>query len=80
MLLMVWRILQGLSIREVAMNYRELEAFSLSVTLALPGEEQDELETYSTHDINDAALLRNFGITTVDGRPLFDGFFPRRKK
>ena len=31
-------------------------------------------------DINDAALLRNFGITTVDGRPLFDGFFPRRKK
>ena len=46
MLLMVWRILQGLSIREVAMNYREQEAFSLSVTLARPGEEQDELETY----------------------------------
>ncbi len=80
MLLMVWRILQGLSIREVAMNYRELEAFSLRVTLARPGEEQDEPETYSTRDINDAALLRNFGITTVDGRPLFDGFFPRRKK
>ena len=80
MLLMVWRILQGLSIREVVMNYRELEAFSLSVTLARSGDGQDELETYSTHDINDAAFLRNFGITTVDGRPLFDGFFPRRKK
>ena len=80
MLLMVWRILEGLSIREVAMNYLELEAFSLSATLARPGEEADELETYSTRDINDAALLRNFGITTVDGRPLFDGFFPLRKK
>lgn len=80
MLLMVWRILQGLSIRDVAMTYREQEEFSLSVTLAHRGEEQDELETYRTHDINDAVLLRNFGITTVDRRPLFEGFFPLRKK
>ena len=80
MLLMVWRILQGLSIREVVMNYREQEAFSLSVTLARRGEKQDELETYRTNDINDAALLRHLGITTVDRRPLFDGFLPLRKK
>jgi hypothetical protein len=80
MLLMIWRILQGLNIREVVMNYREQEAFTLSVTLARTGGERDELETYRTDDINDAALLRNFGITTVDGRPLFDGFFPLRKK
>jgi hypothetical protein len=80
MLLMVWRVLQGLTIREVAMNYREQETFSLSVTLARPGEEHDELETYCTNDINDAALLRHFGITTVEGRPLFDGFFPLRNK
>src|SRR5437879_2036271 len=75
MLLMVWRILQGLGIREVTMTYREQEAFSLSVTLAHQGEEQGELETYRTNDINDAALLRHLGITTVDKRPLFDGFF-----
>jgi hypothetical protein len=80
MLLMVWRVLQGLSIREVTMSYRELEAFSLAVTLGRPGQDQDELETYRTNDINDAALLRHFGITTVDKRPLFDGFFPSRKK
>ncbi len=80
MLLMVWRILQGLTIHEMAMSYREQETFSLSVTLARPGEEQDGLETYRTNDINDAALLRHFGITTVDRRPLFDGFFPERKK
>src|SRR5580704_14998039 len=36
MLLMVWRILHGLSIREVKMNYQELEAFTLTVTLAQP--------------------------------------------
>ena len=80
MQLMVWRIIQGLSIREVAMHYREQEAFSLTVTLARRGEGPDELESYSTNDINDAALLRHFGITTVDKRPLFDGFFPLRKK
>ncbi len=62
------------------MNYREQEEFNLSVTLARPGEDQVVSETYRTNDINDAALLRNFGITTVDGRPLFDGFFPSRKR
>ena len=75
---MVWRILHGLSIREVRLNYRELETFSLTVTLAQPGDAGDELETYVTNDINDAALLRNLGITTVDGHPLFDGFLPQR--
>lgn len=79
MLLMVWRILQGLSIRELVMNYREQEAFSLVVTLANPGH-RNEVETYRSNDINDAALIRNFGITTVDRRPLFDGFFPNRNK
>jgi len=79
MLVMVWRILQGLNIREVTMNYREQEAFGLSVTLARRAKDRDEPETYTTNDINDAALLRHFAITTVDGRPLFDGFFPLRK-
>lgn len=80
MLVMVWRILQGLSIREVKMNYREQEVFSLVVVLARPRAEQDGLEQYDSGDISDAALVRHFGITTVDGRPLFDGFFPLRQK
>jgi hypothetical protein len=79
MLLMVWRMLQGLNIHEVAMHYREREEFSLSVTLANPESQQVELEMYSTSDINDAALLRHFGVTTLDKRPLFDGFFPLKK-
>ncbi len=80
MLVMVWRILQGLRIRQVDMNYREQESFSLVVVLARPGEEQDDLDDpYRSQDINDAALLRHFGITTVNGKPLFDGLFPLRK-
>jgi hypothetical protein len=80
MLVLVWRILQGLSIRKVVMNYREREAFSLTVTLARAGDGQELLEEYQSQDINDAALVRHFGIATIDGRPLFDGFYPLRVK
>ncbi len=78
MLVMVWRILQGLSIREVVMNYREREAFSLTVTLARPGQGQEASEEYCSQDIFDAALVRHFGIAAISGRPLFDGFYPLR--
>jgi hypothetical protein len=77
MLIMVWRILQGLCIRRVVLDYTEQTSFQLVVFLARPGEEGD-LEEYSSDDINDAKLLRHFGITTIDKRPLFDGFFPLR--
>jgi hypothetical protein len=80
MLVMVWRILQGLSIRKVSMDYGEQEYFNVVVILARPGDGQDALEEYRSSDINDAGLLRHFGITTVNGRPLFDGFFPMRHK
>ena len=78
MLVMVWRILQGLAIHKVTMNYCEQESFSLVVCLTRHGEEIDAPEEYQSSDINDAALVRHFGITTVDRRPLFDGFFAMR--
>jgi hypothetical protein len=62
------------------MEYREQESFSLRVVLARPGEGQDVLEGYQSSDINDAALVRHFGITTVDGLPLFDGFYRTRSR
>jgi hypothetical protein len=80
MLVMVWRALQGLSIRGVTMNYQEGEPFSLVVTLARPGDGQDVLEEYRSEDVNDAALVRHFGITTISGRRVVDGFFPLRVK
>ena len=82
MLVMVWRILQGLSIRQVEMKYQELEAFSLFVALGRPGMKPDDPDpdVYSSQDIMDVRLLRNFGVGTVTGKPLFDGFFPLRSK
>ncbi|SRR6266849_3771005 len=79
MLVMVWRILQGLTIKDVKMDYHEREkSFSLAVTLALP--EDSHCEEYRSMNIYDAALVRHFGITKVRGSPLFAGFFPMREK
>jgi hypothetical protein len=79
MLVMVWRVLQGLSIRKVTMTYCERESFRLSFTLARSGDNgQDQLETYESTDITDAALVRHLGVTKVGGKPLFDGFYPLR--
>ena len=83
MLVMVWRILQGLSIRHVEMTYDELEAFSLYVRLAPPGRLQDELEEYRSQNIMDVRLVRNFGVGTVTEKlPLqLPGFsLPRERR
>lgn len=79
MLVMVWRILQGMTIKDVIMDYHEQQAsFRLAVTLARP--EDAQTEEYESSVIYDAALVRHFGITMATGRPLFDGFFPMRQK
>jgi len=80
MLVMVWRILQGLSIREVELTYREQDHFRFRVQLARTSDDVDSVEEYRSDDINDATLIRHFGIATIGGRPLFDGFFPLRLK
>ena len=79
MLVMVWHVLQGLRIHEVTMNYCEREAFGLRFILARPSESgEDQLETYESTEVGDTALLRHLGVTKVDGRPLFDGFYALR--
>ena len=80
MVIMVWRILQGLSIHHVEMNYTELEEFSLKVVLSRPGAHTETLEEYRSHNIFDMRLLRNFGIGTITGKPLFAGYSPPREK
>lgn len=78
MLVMVWRILQGSTIRDVAMQYQEREHFQLVVRLARYDGQDDRVEDYQSTDIHDAGLLRHFGIAMIDGRPLFDGFYALR--
>lgn len=80
MLVMVWRILQGLSIREITLRYNDRQRFELEVCLARPGDGEDVLEQYRSTDINDVTLLRHFGVATINSKPLFEGFYPLRVK
>jgi hypothetical protein len=76
MLVMVWRILQGLSVQEVKMVYQKRESFELVIVLTEPGAQKSALETYRSTDIFDVRLLRHFGVATAVNRPSFNGFFP----
>ena len=73
MLVMVSRILAGASIQQVTMSYAAQQNFQLQVILATPYGETDS--PYESTNINDAGLLRHFGIMTMNGQPLFDGFY-----
>lgn len=77
MLVMVSRILEGAEISEVQMEYRSEQSFRLRVVLATPYGEVDP--PYETSDINDASLLRHFGIMKTSDKPLFDGFYALRQ-
>lgn len=76
MLVMVWRILQGLRIHSVDLQYRELEGFRLTVFLAREEGAEGPREEYQSRDIFDVRLLPHFGCGTVCDRPLFEGFYP----
>lgn len=76
MLVMAWRILQGIDVALVDLQYEMRARFNLRVTLRNSYDGRDEM--YESNNINDAAMLRHFGITTIDNAPLFDGFFPLR--
>jgi len=73
LLLMVWRILQGMEIERVEMSYTLEDRFFLEVTLRSPY--GDPAERYQSDSIDDAALIRHFGIMKMNGRPVFDGFY-----
>jgi len=74
MLVMVWRILQGASIAKLNVAYEDRKYFDLHIVLELPY--GDGTDAYESSDISDAALLRHFGIATLDNKPVFDGFYP----
>ena len=77
MLVMTWRILMGMSIASVTMDYTLSSHFSLGVVLESPYGESEE---YHSDNIDDAALLHHFGIMKMDGKPMFDGFYPLNVK
>jgi len=76
MLLMAWRIIQGMEIRDVQLSYSRRNSFLLRVVLESPSGEQDP--PYESTNIQDFALFRHIGILEIDHRPVFDGFYPLR--
>ena len=73
MLLMVWRLIEGMEIKEIEVAFHRQESFSARVVLQSPCGGDDE--TYSTSNIHDFALFRHIGAFEVAGRPVFDGFY-----
>ena len=74
MLLMVWQIIQGIEIKDIQLSYMRQQEFSLRVTLESPYGGENEI--YETSKIQDFALLRHVGILEIDGKPVFDGYYP----
>jgi hypothetical protein len=74
MLVMVWRILHGMSVAAISMEYEAERKFSLSVRLCSSDDDRQP-EEYSTSEIYDAIVLRHLGVMKTNGRPLFDGFY-----
>jgi hypothetical protein len=81
MLKMVWSILQGDEIESVEVSYESRKSFRMRVVLRpSQSDAEGDHQEYSSKDINDAGLLRHFGIAKVEGQPLFDGFYPLHVK
>jgi hypothetical protein len=78
-LLMVWRILQGMAVVAVRMEYDANGDFHLHIRLASSGEKSAP-EDYESSDINDAVILRHLGILKIEGRGSFDGFYALNRR
>ena len=74
-LVMVWRILQGMNIAELRFEYASQQTFQMRVRLSSPDDGGND-EIYESEDIDDAGILRHIGIMKVDEKPVFDGFYP----
>lgn len=78
MLLMAWRIIQGMEIKEFHIDHRRQESFEMTVVLVSPNGDQDP--PYRSTNARDLALFRHIISLEVSGRPVFDGFYALRLK
>jgi hypothetical protein len=72
LLVMVWQLLHGAHVDQMELGYKRGTSFELKIVLKSRG----NLEEYVSHDINDIGLLRHFATFHLDGKPVFEGFFP----
>lgn len=71
-LVMVWRILQGMNVQAIRMEYEADHPFHLYVRLASP---YGQTEEYESNDIDDAVILRHLGKMKMGEQGVFDGFY-----
>lgn len=76
MLLMIWRIIQGMEIQSVHVSHERRRSFEMRVVLRSPYEGEDEI--YESFVAGDLRLLRHVGAYEIDGKPVFDGFYAQR--
>lgn len=73
MLLMAWRIIQGMEVKDVHIQYRRQETFEMTVILESPDGGEDEV--YTSNKIYDLALFRHLGLSEIGDLPVIDGFY-----
>lgn len=76
-LLMAWRVIQGMEIKSVSLNYQRQESFEMRITLQSPYGADEE--SYESDRIQDFAVFRHVGTMEVGDRPVFDGFYALRR-
>ncbi len=76
MLLMAWRLIQGQEIKQFEILYQYQNKFKIRVVIG--SEDAQVNEVYETTRIQDFSIFRHIGILEVDGKPVFEGFYPLR--
>jgi len=74
-LVLVWRILQGIEIVAIRMEYDAAGLFHLYVKLASSNADGTP-EEYESNDIDDSVVLRHLGTLKMGSQGAFDGFYP----
>ena len=75
MLVMVWRVLNGADIGTVHLDIEQANRFRLEIILR-PDRAGTE-EKYESDNISDLYILRQFGISKLNGKlPVLIGFYP----
>ena len=77
MIAAAWRIIQGMQVEKIEMQFEYGKSFALRISLLSP---YGENENYSTNDIDDMNFLRHLIKSKSDNRPIINGFFALRHR
>ena len=76
MIAAAWRIIQGMQVEKIDMQFEYGKSFALRIALLSP---DGKIEDYSTSDIVDMNFLRHLIKSKSDNQPIINGFFALRQ-